>query len=188
MFQPHCLSSVIHESTGTVLMAKSKACEIFVSRLVWLPPDLLKFVHPAEAEDGSLYRTLRWALLPEPSPVRPLALASRACFPPGCWGFSAAAQTFPVPGQPALFGTLWIHIPVIPGTVNAALNTNPLVLFARTYFFSVHIVSVSGLGPVPILLSVNIIIIIYSNSGACFLYHVFVKREMVSCSWILRVG
>ena len=34
IFQPHFLSSVIHESMGTVLMAKSKACEILVSRLV----------------------------------------------------------------------------------------------------------------------------------------------------------
>lgn len=117
-------------------------------------------MHPAEAEDGSLYRTLRWVLLPEPSPVRLLAPASRACFPPGCWGFSPAAQTFPVPGQPTLFlGTFWIRIPVIPGTVNAALNTNLLVLFARTFFFSIHIVSVSGLGPVPILLSMTVIII-----------------------------
>lgn len=165
------MSSVIHESTDTVLMAKSKACEILVSRLVRLPPDLLRFVYPAEAEDSSLYRTLRWALLPEPSPVRPLAPASRACFPPGCWGFSAAAQTFPVPGQPALFlGTLWICIPVIPGTVNAALNTNLLVLFARTFFFFSPYCFCLWFRPSP-----NSSLCEYNN------YHIFKFRSVFFC-------
>ena len=34
ILQPHFQSSVIQESTGTVLVAESKACEILVSRLV----------------------------------------------------------------------------------------------------------------------------------------------------------
>lgn len=69
-------------------------------------------------------------------PCQTACCSPTGLLPAWVWGFSLAAQAFPVPGQPALFlGTFWTRIPVIPGAVNAALNTNLLVLFARTFFF-----------------------------------------------------
>lgn len=147
---------------------------------------LLRCIHPSRAESGSFYCPLM-DIFPRGWPLSgPLSPDSLDSFPTGCWAFSPTTQAFLVPCQSAVFlGTFWIHIPIIPDTVNATLNTNLLVVFARTFFFfAIHTVSITGLVSVPILASTNIIIM-YSNLGEClFCLMYFVKHEIVSCTWI----